>query len=524
MAIVGIDLGTTYSAIAMLDDIGNPEVIAGIDNNRITPSVVYISPENKVYVGDKAKNAGRADKKGIIREVKKQMAISDTIFDITTGEWSDGQSDNKTKFSPSDISSAILRKLKTYTEDVNEVIITVPANFSEQARSATKSAAESAGLKVIGLINEPTAAVLHYANLPNVNLSGKVLVFDLGGGTFDISVAQVSGKKVDIITSVGDTSLGGADFDREIFNLLKTKYKAEKGSELELNDDLMDMCEKIKRTITAKESSSNVVDGPDGPLKIEITRDEFVKSIETYIAKIEMMLEGLLEDEVVGGRDSISETLLVGGSTRSPFINKIIEDIMGKPAIKGVNVDEAVACGAALFAGLESKSKLNTAQKKSIEQLEVSDVANHNLGFQTLKLNEITNQDESYNSIIIPRNTKLPCKETNTFYTVYDNQDAVSLKITQCANPETNMDFVNILWSGTLEVPGGRPAGQAIDVTFEFDTSYLLSATFIDVDSGKKENIELHVEGGKSSSKSDKKDSNESSDDKDPFIDFDIDD
>jgi len=523
MAIVGIDLGTTFSAIAVLDDIGNPAVIASMDNDRITPSVVYISPENKVYVGDKAKNAGRADKKGVIKEVKRYMEIDDEVWDISAGDWIAGKSDNKTMFNPSDISSAILRKLKSYAEDVNEVVITVPAQFAEQARYATTLAAESAGLKVIRLINEPTAAILHYANLPGVNLSGKVLVFDLGGGTFDLAVGNVSGKKIDIIASRGDKNLGGADFDREIFNILKTKYKAEKGSELESSDILIDLCEKIKRTLSVKESCIDVVDGPDGPLKIEVTRDEFVKSIETYIAKIEMALEGLMEEEKVGGAKSISEILLVGGSTRSPFVNKLVKDIMGKSAIKGVNVDEAVACGAALFAGLESKSKLNTAQKKAIEQIEVSDVTNHYLGFESLKLNTVTNQDELTNSIIITRDLKLPCKEKRTFYTAHDGQEKVALKITQSGNSEASMDFVNVIWSGTLEVPADRPAGQPIDVTYEFDISYLLSASFIDVESGNKEQIEIHVsEAGKS--KKSPNDTSEISDDKDPFLDFDLDD
>jgi|MDSW01.2.fsa_nt_gb molecular chaperone DnaK len=523
MAIVGIDLGTTFSAIAVLDDIGNPEVVASIDNDRITPSVVYISAENKIYVGDKAKNAGRADKKGVIKEVKRKMPQTDTVYDITQGKWMNGQSDNKTKFSPSDISSAILRKLKTFTEDVNEVIITIPANFADEARIATRRAAEAAGLKVIELINEPTAAVLHYANLPNVNLSGKVLVFDLGGGTFDITVANVSGKKIDVLCSGGDPNLGGTDFDREIFKLLNEKYKSDKGSELELNDVFMDLCEKIKRTLTAKEISSNVIDGPDGPLKIEITRDEFVKSIETYIAKIEMMLQSLMDSDEVGGSSSISEILLVGGSTRSPFVNKIIENIMGKPALKGVNVDEAVALGAALFAGLESKSKLNTAQKKSIEQLEVTDVSNYNLGTRALQLNPVTNQDEAMNSIIIRRNTKLPCKETQTYYTTHDDQESVKLVVTRCSEAETDLDFVDTLWSGRLELPGGRAAGQAIDVTFEYDKSNYLSASFVDVASGKKEDIDIFVGGGKASSERDNKES-KSSDDKDPFIDFEIDD
>jgi len=191
--IIGIDLGTTFSAIAELDDLGNPEVLSNPDNNsKITPSVVYIGKNDKVFVGDKAKDAAIAEPNRVAMEVKREME-NEVVFDPSKGEFIEGKKSSK-NYTPSQISSLILSKLKDYASGVKKVVITVPAMFAEKARSATMDAAKLAGMDVLELINEPTAAILHYANLPGVTVSGRVLVFDLGGGTFDVTIAKGSSR------------------------------------------------------------------------------------------------------------------------------------------------------------------------------------------------------------------------------------------------------------------------------------------------------------------------------------------
>ena len=363
--IVGIDLGTTFSAIAELDDLGNPEVLSDPENNnRITRSAVYIG-RDKAIVGDKAVDAAVTNRNSTILEVKSQME-NNVVWSKKEGEWIEKSEKNSKGYVPSQISSLILSKLKDYTSGVKKAVVTVPAMFAQAARDATLDAAKLAKLDVLRIINEPTAAVLHYANLPGASVNGRVLIFDLGGGTFDITIASVKGKKVDVINSVGDKHLGGRRFDEEIINLINKKYKNAKGKSLEnpLKDEsLFTTAERIKKLLSAKDKASEVIEGPKGPHKIDISRSEFEKSIDTYVEKIKMLMEQALEDANCKP-SNISQTLLVGGATRMPIVTEIIKKIMKKPPVKGVNVDEAVACGAAIYAGLQNKDGLNSAQKK----------------------------------------------------------------------------------------------------------------------------------------------------------------
>ena len=285
--IIGIDLGTTFSAIAELDDLGNPEVLSDPENNnRITRSAVYIG-RDKAIVGDKALDAAVTNRKNTILEVKSQME-NDVVWSTKEGKWIDKEGKKDIKgYVPSQISSIILSKLKDYSSGVKKAVVTVPAMFAEAARAATMDAAKLAKLDV-ELINEPTAAVLHYANLPGSSVNGRVLIFDLGGGTFDITIAAVNGKKVDVITSVGDKNLGGRRFDEEIINIIDKKYKKAKGKGLEnpLEDEsLFVIAERIKKILSNKDKVSEIIEGPKGPHKIDVSRTEFEDSIDTILRK-----------------------------------------------------------------------------------------------------------------------------------------------------------------------------------------------------------------------------------------------
>ena len=492
--VVGIDLGTTFSAIAELDDLGNPEVLSDPESgNRIIRSAVYFG-RDKVIVGEKAKDASVTNRNKVVFEVKREME-NEVIYSLKDGEFK--EEDGKIKgYTPSQISSLILSKLKDNTSKVKKAVITVPALFSDRARSATLDAAKLSKLEV-ELINEPTAAVLHYANLPNISLNGRILIFDLGGGTFDISIATVKGKKVDVITSVGDKHLGGQDFDREILNLIDKKYKKSKGKGIDLKDPvLLDIAERIKKLLSTKEKVSEIIEGPKGPTKIDITKKEFETSIDTYLEKIKMLMEDALERKKLKP-SNIHQTLLVGGSTRIPIVAEIIKKIMKKNPVKGVNVDEAVACGAAIYAGIQNKGDLNTAQKKAISKVEITDICPHNLGTIIAAIDQERNQAMMVNDIIIPRDTKLPASITKDYGVLHDDQETIKCTVTQSEEAEEDVEFVLTIGEEKLPLAKNAKAGEKIQVTYSYDTSGKVHCIFKEVKSGKKTELSLKPEGSK---------------------------
>ena len=290
-----IDLGTTFSAIAELDDLGNPEMLSDPENNnRITRSAVYIG-RDKAIVGDGVFDAAVTNRNSTVFEVKSQME-NNVIWSKKDGSWIEQDGKKTTKgYTPSQISSIILSKLKDFTSGVKKAVVTIPAMFADAARDATLEAAKLAKLDV-ELINEPTAAVLHYANLPGSSINGRVLIFDLGGGTFDITIANVKGKKVDVITCVGVKHLGGRRFDEEIINLIDKKYKKAKGKGLvnPLDDEsLFTIAERIKKILSNKDKASEIIEGPKGPQKIDIS--EGIETNRYLYWKNKMLMEEALE-------------------------------------------------------------------------------------------------------------------------------------------------------------------------------------------------------------------------------------
>ena len=495
--IVGIDLGTTFSAIAELDDLGNPEVLSDPENNnRITRSAVYIG-RDKAIVGDKAVDAAVTNRNSTILEVKSQME-NDVVWSKKEGDWIEKSEKNSKGYVPSQISSLILSKLKDYTSGVKKAVVTVPAMFAQAARDATLDAAKLAKLDV-ELINEPTAAVLHYANLPGASINGRVLIFDLGGGTFDITIAAVKGKKVDVITSVGDKHLGGRRFDEEIINIIDKKYKKAKGKALEnplKDENLFTIAERIKKILSAKDKASEVIEGPKGPHKIDISRSEFEKSIDTYVEKIKMLMEQALDDANCKP-SNISQTLLVGGATRMPIVTEIIKKIMKKPPVKGVNVDEAVACGAAIYAGLQNKDGLNSAQKKAISKVELNDVCNFYMGTLMFDIDEERNQGGMVNDIVIPRNTKLPCSITKNYAVMHDGQETIKCSVTQSEGEESDVEFVVIIKEEQMKLSKNAKQGDPVEVTYSYDTNGVMHCVFKEIKSKNSHEMVLKPEGSK---------------------------
>ena len=492
--VIGIDLGTTFSAIASLDDLGNPEVIASIEDNRkITASAIYIEGKN-VIIGDKALNYIKDEPKKVILQTKREME-NDVVYSVDQGKWVN-EKDLVDAYTPAQVSALILKKLKDYTTDVKKAVITVPAMFAEKARQATLDAAKMADIEVIELINEPTAAVLHYASLPGVEVGGRVMIFDLGGGTFDVTFAEVKNKKVDVLTSRGDKYLGGKDFDWEITKLIKKKYHDihKVDIDIENNKEYIQKAEEVKKILSVKNKASTNIDGPKGLQQIEITQEEFEESIQTYIEKIKMLIEEAMDAS--GMKPSrINQTLLVGGSTRIPIITKVLTKIMGKPPIKGVNVDEAVVCGAAIYAGLKTeKKKLSTEQQEALKDVNLTDVCNFYMGTLAYVTDPLTNRKVVANTIIIDRDAKLPVSVTKRYTTIVEGQEQLECSVTQSEGPEENKEFVNVIHNEMLNLPKGRPANQPIDITYSYDESGKMHCMFSDVESGNSHEIELTPE------------------------------
>jgi molecular chaperone DnaK len=409
---------------------------------------------------------------------------------------------DKKEDTASQLSSFILKKLvqdaSVNIGEIKDVVISVPAYFKEKERNATIEAGKIANLNVIAIINEPTAAALYYATTDNIK--GKVIIYDLGGGTFDITLAEINGKDIDIIASVGDHHLGGIDFDKEILGILETKYKSEKNTNLCSNtndkEDFLLLSENIKKQLSIKTAVKQNLKGDGGSCMIEISREEFEEKISNYIAQTELLAEHLLHETNVKPKD-IDHILLVGGSTRIPAFAQSIKAIFGKEPLNKVNVDEAVALGAAIKAGIvtakDFPQKMTANMLRELKSTKLTDVANHSYGTIISAYDEKLDKYILENTIIIKKNTPLPCSVTNMFYTIDNNQEAIDISITQ--GEDNDPDFVDYVGERTMKLPPNRPRGQEIEVIYEYDENQTMKCTFRDVASGKIEEIYLDLKG-----------------------------
>ncbi|MBT5716960.1 MAG: Hsp70 family protein [Opitutae bacterium] len=477
--IVGIDLGTTLSSIAVLDQIGKPEIISNQDGENITPSVVYWDDEEQIMlVGTQARLALTADPDKGVEEVKKEMG-QDSAW-----EW-DGIAHN-----PEQISSYILKKLiqdaALIKGPIESAVVTVPANFANEARNATLKAGHLAGIEVSHIINEPTAAAVFYATQNTI--SGNLLVYDLGGGTFDATVARIGKQEVECIASQGDRNLGGKDFDRIIVEWMREKYKSQHGVDL-VNEDvteaeLMTQAEEIKKVLSRRAKTRVRLQGPMGSITEELKREDFEEMISTKVARTESLVEIALDESGMSPED-IDYILLVGGSTRIPVFQESIRQMFGKEPTQSVNVDEVVAMGAAIYAGMKApEENLNVSQKKAMGGIKMSDVCNSCYGVIIAREGP-TNTPELVNETILQKNTPTPCSNKKSFYTIFEGQSEVKCTVTQSKTEEEDPQWVDIVWEGSLELPSGRPPGQEVEVTFSYSENETMNVRFRDVSSGK---------------------------------------
>lgn len=481
--IVGIDLGTTFSTLAMLNAIGRPEIAPNADGERLTPSAIFFDEENPdvIRVGIEAINSRHLNPARSVRWIKRHMGDTDYRLDIDGKNWT-----------PTELSALILKKLKQdcagQTDEIRDAVISVPAHFDEVRRKATMDAGAAIGLNVIGIVNEPVAAALYYATTRDV--TGKILVYDLGGGTFDVTLMDVKGTEMQILCSQGDHALGGVDFDRKVLDILENLYREKFGTELLATEEdrakYEDEAEDIKKTLSRRPVAKKMLYGPSGNMRVEITREMFEEAVASLVARADMMVEVVLDEAGIKPAD-VDTVLLVGGSTRIPMVRGHLEETFGFPPECAVNVDECVALGAALHAGLaairQSPDTVDAGIRAGLQDVSLTDVCNHSYGTICAPIDKETGRRIIQNRIILKKNTPLPCEASQTFYTVVEGQKRVEVTVTQ--GEDTDPAYVNTIATHRFELPPDRAAERPIKVTYSYDLNQRMHCTFKDIESGR---------------------------------------
>ncbi len=473
--VVGIDLGTTFSAISYVNKHGKAEIIANREGERITPSVVLFDG-NTPIVGSIAKRSAVVDPLSVVANVKRQMGNPAWKFFTENGD----------VYTAEEISAIILKRLKEDAETflgepISDAVITVPAYFDDAPRKATHDAGRIAGLNVLRIINEPTSAALAYG-LEKIQEPQVVLVYDLGGGTFDVTIMQAAKGEIKVLATGGDRNLGGFDWDNEIMKFLNEEFKKQGGPDLfnepVCEQDLRDKAEIAKKTLSTRDKTSIFLSAGGKNISVNLSREEFEDFNAPLFNRTISIMEFVLEDANLHWKD-IDKILLVGGSTRMKAIPTLIEKVSGKKPSMEVHPDEVVAIGASLQGALIQlkEGKSDIVEREFFPLVEIEDVTSHSLGIIA-----VDEKSKEYNSIILKKNTPIPCKASETYCTIVDNQTEIRIQVTQ--GEDIDPSAVKIIANQILKIPP-YPRGAPVEVFFEYDLDGIIQITVVDLTANK---------------------------------------
>ena len=496
--VIGIDLGTTNSVVSVMEG-SEAKVIANLEGNRLTPSVVAFTDKGETLVGEPAKRQAVTNPHNTIYSIKRFMGRRHREVEaeekIVPYKVVGGPDDyvkvevNNKEYSPPEISAIVLRKLKEAAESylghkVNKAVITVPAYFNDAQRQATKDAGQISGLEVSRIINEPTAAALAYGL--EKKRDEKIAVFDLGGGTFDVSILEVSDELVEVLSTNGDTHLGGDDFDEELINHIADQFKAE--NSIDLRDDAMalqrlrEAAEKAKKELSSQQTTDInlpfITADASGAkhLQMSVNRSDFERLVDPLIERCREPVLNALKDAKLSP-SQIDEVVLVGGSTRVPKVQEFVKNLFDKEPHKGVNPDEVVAVGASIQGGIISGD---------VTDVVLMDVTPLSLGIET---------EGGIMTTLIERNTTIPTTKAETFSTAADNQTAVTVSVFQGERPMARdnrlLDQFNL--EGIPPAPRGMPQ---VEVTFDIDVNGILNVSAKDKATGKEQSVKIEQSSG----------------------------